>query len=526
VISSAYEPFLLPLAGEFFPIPEAPVPTNPLEEEAALQATHADWVQLASLARRAYGLPFLIEAGSGFQVKLPAKAQERHSPERFLLIDKAGETWFVMEHPSVLPLFDQLCEIGQRPALCRPALFAQWFTGIDPLRTTVEHHKAPPQTEDRNTVRALHRFLNDMVRASRPSDWHLEPGKESYSSRLRVDGQLEPAQNLSSTKGQWLINSITHQAGLGNEPAGHALDGSFTLPGENEVEIPLRISLVPSLHGMALVTRFLYPDDGGLRELPNLGLRGEQIARINESLQRRDGLWLLAGPTGSGKSTTLHALLTIAANRNEKVLAAEDPVESVIPGVQHVQVSRRNGFTYANLLRAFMRQAPDSILIGEIRDAETAAIALEAAYSGHRILSTIHASSNEGIRHRFSDLGQPAARVTGICERAIHQRLVRKTCPHCHIERPVSKGEVRRMASMSLAVPGKLVTAQGCPVCKNGFRGRTGVYAVSRLWEDENEEFLLLEAVWSLILRGLTSLECVYPHLPRAIRSQFPLCQV
>jgi type II secretory ATPase GspE/PulE/Tfp pilus assembly ATPase PilB-like protein len=443
------------------------------------------------------------------------------------VVEEGEQSWFVMEHPSVLPQYDYHGRAMQRPALCRPSLFTQWFTGCESSSNELDESAGLMSVADEGSVQALHLFLKELVEGSHPSDWHLEPGEETWTSRIRMDGRLGPGMTITAGKGQWLLDSIIHQAGLGNHPPGKALDGSFTFsgtPGGRKIRI--RVSLIPSMHGMALVLRFLYPDERYTSTLASLGLQPEQIRHIEVSLDKRHGLWLLAGPTGCGKSTTLHALLHLAVGRNEKVLAAEDPVETIIPGVQHVQTGHGEAFSFASMVRAFMRQSPDCILIGEIRDQETAAIALQAANSGHRILSSIHASTNAGILHRFADLGQPADQVASICDLVIHQRLIRLLCPHCASEKPVPGKYLDIISKLDRKMPEKLAVPTGCPNCREGYSGRTGIYSITRLDSPLQDGNPVLEAAWQVLTDTRTTLDCVLPFLPGALRSHFPLCQV
>lgn len=516
-----YQAFLLPLLKA---APEERVLAeirSPLDEETHLRkqlGDQLDWDEWAKRVHKAYGLPMITEAiHARYQIRESAMAKTPDSG-RFIILDGNSDSWFVMEHPSTLTLFDKLGEPDQIPFLAKPSLFSQWYGSIAGFRPS--NKDADQQLvieEDGYSTTAFKHFMRDLIR-SKPSDWHLEPGPQCYRSRLRLEGKLTPATAFAVEQGQWLINSIMQYAKLGEHAAGTPLDGRFAVPGSPPV--PARVSLIPSISGYALTVRFLYPENEHFTDLRMMGLSDHQISLIEETLADPDGLWLVAGPTGSGKSTTLHAILQHFIDLNEKILSVEDPVEYSRRGVQQVQVDERAGLTFSKALRAFMRQSPDTILIGEIRDRETAAIAIQASLTGHRILATIHASDNEGILHRFEDLGQGADRLDQATRIVIHQRLVRLLCRSCRthtlIPNRLHQGALGRLSPSQ-----KMAVAIGCQACHKGYSGRSGVFSISNLDPCFDVREALAKSAMRTFSALKTDLSSILSLLPTSIRDDF-----
>jgi type II secretory ATPase GspE/PulE/Tfp pilus assembly ATPase PilB-like protein len=331
---------------------------------------------------------------------------------------------------------------------------------------------------------------------------------------------------LPPEKGEWLMNSVVSAAGLGNLPANAPADGAFSFTDGGEQTIHVRVSLVPSIRGRSLVMRFLHPWKMEGLQLEKLGFHHRQAEETRKAFSQPDGLWLVAGPTGSGKTTTLYSLLCLSVAWHEKVLTAEDPVEMVIPGLQQAQVDESAGRGFANLLRGFMRQAPDTLLIGEIRDEETATITMQAANSGHRVLGSIHASGNAGILRRFSDLGQSPGIVSASCTAVIHQRLVNLVCRECCSSRKTPETLRQSSAGLPGCFPEDLAVARGCPLCVGGYAGQTGVYDLQMNLGKDLSKDGLLRSGWPLLIRKQTTPECLLPYFPRAVRRKFTLCHV
>jgi Tfp pilus assembly pilus retraction ATPase PilT len=518
---AGYEPYLLPL---LYPdgLPKGiPLPQSPLEEEVVLAKTGASWEDLANRCAKAYGLPLIAQALDRNRSRVAHPAGRGPAGEPYFVVDEARFKWFMLEHPSHLPVYDALGQAGQQPALARPTLFNRWFNEAG----LAQPGSALPACLPESEARPLDRYLLPVIEAENPSDWHLEPGPDGYRSRIRANGQLIEKAALSRKEGRWLIDSLLNRAGVADRPAGSAIDSSFTIQAGKESH-PARLSLVPALHGEALVIRFHRPDlpDGG--DLDALGFSEAQLAHIEKGLARPDGLWLVAGPTGAGKTTTLHALLHRMVSHYEKVLAVEDPVEQALPGVQQVQVDTDRGRTFERVLRGFMRQSPDSILIGEIRDPETAAMALQAAQTGHRVLSSIHADDSEGIYRRFADLEIPRWHLIEVVELFVHQRLVPLLCPHCRRERTAIALEEALIKAMKGGRTARIHESIGCDRCQNGVSGRTAIYSVSGIRGRQQTRQSLRAAACKLFESRQIGLKTLVSYLPGELRREFPLCQL
>ena len=519
-----YRHFIIPLIEEAGAIGCTIDCSSPLEEELWLISkgeSRIDWDIIAIRSKTTYGLKFLYGENELTTAHNQIPESSYSSNFRFFTSIEKGTSYFVMEHPSLVTIFDQIGESGQEPVLAKPSLFSHWYgklieaSNLDVIPSTIS-----TETINDGSIEGFIRFLKELLR-SKPSDWHLEPREKACLSRLRHNGQLSEYSEFSIKYGQWLTNSLMTISGIEGHAPNTPLDGSFTLPGVEGPKVSLRVSLIPSLYGYSIVCRFLYPDQTAHLSLGKLGIRTEQEALINKTYQQGEGLWLTCGPTGSGKTTTLHSMLQISVSNNMKVLAVEDPVERTIPGVQHVQVNHKHGITFAAAIKSFMRQAPDSILIGEIRDPATAAVALQASFTGHQVLASIHARSNSGILNRLEDLHQDCESVKSAVKLVVHQRLIPTLCKVCKTPERIPE-EVSRQFPLLNGIPVEHLTkADGCDICIGGFSGRTGIFCVSDLSSSDDTEKVLQNEAMHLLLSGRTSLKGAISFLPEALRPNF-----
>ncbi len=519
-----YRHFIIPLIEETGTIGCTIDCSSPLEEELWLISkgeSRIDWEIVAIRSKTTHGLKFLYGENDLINAHQQIPESSYSSKFRYFTSFEKGTSYFVMEHPSLVTIFDQIGESGQEPVLAKPSLFSHWYGKlIDASNLEVIPSIISTETVNDGSIEGFIRFLKDLLR-SKPSDWHLEPRKNACLSRLRHNGQMSENSEFSAKHGQWLTNSLMTISGIEGHAPNTALDGAFTVPGEDGTKVSLRVSLIPSLYGYSIVCRFLYPGKNSCLSLEKLGVHTEQEFLINKTYQQGEGLWLICGPTGSGKTTTLHSLLQISVSNNMKVLAVEDPVERTIPGVQHVQVNHKRGVTFAAALKSFMRQAPDSILIGEIRDPATAAVALQASFTGHQVLASIHARNNPGILNRLEDLHQDCESVKSAVKLVIHQRLIPTLCKVCKTPEPIPE-EVSRQFPLLNSIPvGHLTKANGCDYCIGGFSGRTGIFCVSDLSSGENTEKVLQNEAMNLLLSGRTSLKGAVSFLPEVLRPNF-----
>jgi general secretion pathway protein E len=312
----------------------------------------------------------------------------------------------------------------------------------------------------------------------RASDIHIEPTRAGLSIRMRVDGVLRAVAAPAGAPSQALISRLKILAGLNIAERRLPQDGGARLK-VGRVEIDVRVATLPSQHGESAVIRLL-PRDRGQLEIAKLGFSPADEGRIRKALDYQNGLIIITGPTGSGKTTTLATLLTALNKPTVKVLTIEDPVEYELPGVVQTQVKSAIGLTFATAMRAFLRQDPDVIMIGEVRDKETAEIAIHAALTGHLVLTTLHTETAAAAMPRLIDLGVEPFLLKSTLRLVVAQRLVRLLCSYCKTRRRLGAEDFERDPRLTLldfAVGDAVCEPKGCERCGGvGYRGRVGVF--------------------------------------------------
>jgi type IV pilus assembly protein PilB len=332
--------------------------------------------------------------------------------------------------------------------------------------------------ENAPVVKVLSLILEQAVR-ERASDVHIEPVDGAVRIRVRTDGALHEAMTLPQAMGSPVLSRIKVMANLNIVERRRPQDGNFT----TEVlgrDLDVRVATSPTVFGEMAVLRLL-DKSRSMYELSRLGMPPATEAAYRELIRQPFGLVICAGPTGSGKTTTLYATLAAVHNPTIKVATIEDPVEYVIPEISQIQIHEAAGLTFASGLRALLRQDPDTILVGEIRDVETARIAVQAALTGHFVMSSLHATDASAALHRFLDMGiEPfllASSLTGV----VGQRLVRRNCPRCTdaYEPPLAERTFIEKVLGSVPADAKWEKGSGCNFCRGtGFFERIGVYEV------------------------------------------------
>lgn len=353
---------------------------------------------------------------------------------------------------------------------------------------------APP---DAPVVRYVDRLLTSAV-DSGASDIHLEPYAGYLRVRLRQDGLLREMHSPPSRWAAQLIARVKVMARM--DIAEHRIpqDGRLRFELSDGRDIDCRVNSLPTLHGEKLVLRLL---DGETTQVPldRLGMDAQQQSLFERAMDRPHGMILVTGPTGSGKTVSLYAALQ-RLNRTEiNISTVEDPVEIQVPGINQVNTNAKTGLTFASALRAFLRQDPDVIMVGEIRDLETAEIAIKAAQTGHLVLSTLHTNDAPQVLSRLANMGVAAFNIASAVVLVMAQRLVRCLCPHCKQEQALPEQALREAgltAAESAAAP-RLFGPVGCDRCIEGYRGRTGIFQV----------IALSEVMRRLILSGGNALE-------------------
>ncbi|MEX0274651.1 MAG: GspE/PulE family protein [Flavobacteriaceae bacterium] len=308
------------------------------------------------------------------------------------------------------------------------------------------------------------------------SDIHFEPYEERCRVRFRLDGKLLEQFTIANAEYPTIINKIKIKANLDIAEKRLPQDGRISM-GTKGTEFDIRVSTLPTLHGEKLVLRILSKDSGNL-SLEALGLNDLELARYREGVRHPNGIVLISGPTGSGKTTTLYATLKYLNNGKTNILTVEDPIEYTLEGINQVQLRENIGLDFASTLRTFLRQDPDIIMVGEIRDVKTANMAIRAALTGHLVLSTIHTNSAWATVSRLIDMGVPPFLIASTLNLSVAQRLVRKLCQDCKSEVAVHPG----IFPESFRPPKELTrhfVPMGCNSCHfTGYTGRKAIYEI------------------------------------------------
>jgi type IV pilus assembly protein PilB len=312
----------------------------------------------------------------------------------------------------------------------------------------------------------------------RASDIHVEPDEDGWRIRLRIDGVLHAAPRPPAALRDAFVTRVKVLARLDIAERRVPQDGRLRLAAAGKLE-DYRVSSLPTLFGEKLVLRRLEPLPGDLT-LASIGFDPAQAAQVEAAIRTPHGLILVTGPTGCGKTLTLHCFMRLLDPQALNLCSVEDPAEIQLAGVNQVSVRDKAGLTFAVALRAFLRQDPDVIMVGEIRDAETADVALKAAQTGHLVLSTLHTNDAAGAVARMLDIGVAPYNLAAALRLVTAQRLVRRLCPACRTPAPESPSALRA-AGVAESAPGAFTPyrAQGCDACHGiGYRGRIGVHQV------------------------------------------------
>jgi type II secretory ATPase GspE/PulE/Tfp pilus assembly ATPase PilB-like protein len=329
------------------------------------------------------------------------------------------------------------------------------------------------------------RYVNLLVRDAHDagaSDIHLEAARTGLAARFRVDGVLVPAPEAPSELHQAVISRIKLLAELDIAERRRPQDGRIRVRLESR-ELDLRVSTVPTMYGESVVLRLL--DQGGRPvTLDELGMDDHVLGAIARLSAKPHGMLLVTGPTGSGKTTTLYAALQRRDVSREKVITVEDPIEYQLPGITQMPVHRQAGVTFAAALRAILRQDPDVVMIGEMRDQETAEISIQAAMTGHLVFSTLHTNDAISAIPRLLDLGIPEYLVAATLQGVLAQRLVRRICERCRVEYAPSSDTASLLAGRSMSQIA-LYRGTGCAACRwTGYRGRLGLFELLPVTDD------------------------------------------
>lgn len=363
------------------------------------------------------------------------------------------------------------------------------------LRENITHLKSLRELFLKNVNKDITYLIKVLMMGTvllKGSDIHTEPTQEKTVIRARIDGMLTNIAEIENDKYKKILSRIKLLSKLKLNIEKKPQDGRFSIKFE-ENEIEIRVSTLPSEYGEAIVMRILNPKN--LISLEELGLRSDLKKLFNEEIEKPNGMIIVTGPTGSGKTTTLYAFLKKISKPENKVITIEDPIEYHLEGITQTQVDEKKGYSFASGLRSIVRQDPDTILVGEIRDEETAKIAIQASLTGHLVLSTLHTNDAIGSIARLQALGENITNITPAVNIIIAQRLIRKICKKCMKLKNATEDELnlikKELPFLDIQDGIKLPKAEGCDFCNNtGYKGRVGIFEALVL-DHEIKNFIL-----------------------------------
>ena len=452
----------------------------------------------------------------------------------FVAIDDPLRT-FVADNLSFLAGCPVECALMPPQALKQALRKAAGSAGGDAGRAAAPAGK-DAGGEDAPIVRLVGKTIDDALTA-RASDIHVEPFQQRVRIRYRVDGVLKEVASLEAALLAPVTSRLKIMAGLDIAEKRKPQDGRISFKASGGRDIDIRTSVLPGSHGETIVMRLL-DKERGLMSLQALGFEGRDRERFQSVIGRPNGIVLVTGPTGSGKTTTLYAALQELNRPDVKIITAEDPVEFNIRGINQCQVKSRIGLTFARILRAMLRQAPNVILVGEIRDKETAEIAVQAALTGHLVFSTLHTNDSASAITRLVDMGVKPFLVAASVQAVLAQRLLRVVCKQCRQPYEPTPTELRSVGiDAGRAREATFYRAEGCEACgHSGYKGRLGIYELLQLdntlremtfrgepmvrlreyaWQSGGMSTLLQDGVRK-VMQGMTTI----PELLRVVAAQ------
>ncbi len=362
------------------------------------------------------------------------------------------------------------------------------LVGSGKKRSTVRIPGEEIETNPAPVVKLVNQIFSDAVE-EKASDIHIEPKENVAHVRLRVDGVLHNLLEIPKSVYPSLVSRIKIISNLNIAETRKPQDGKAKIYIDDS-DVDLRVSILPTNYGEKVVIRILDKRNAAV-SFDKMGIRGKNMDLLNRCFEFKQGMVLVTGPTGSGKSTTLYAAINSIKSTANNILTVEDPIEYMMDGINQVQVNPKAGVTFASALRSFLRQDPDVILVGEIRDQETAEIAIQAAQTGHLVLSTLHTNDTFATITRLKDMGIDQFKITESMQAIVAQRLVRRLCPHCKAAVPEDKIDPKLYNLVNqTSGSGIIYEAKGCKKCNyTGYKGRIGIYEILIL-DDELKQMI------------------------------------
>ncbi len=462
--------------------------------------------QLAQARAKMLGIPYVPLASTAFSPEalnfLPQPVVERFQLIPFAYDDSEKSLSIAMAHPENV---EALQFVQQKTGLHIKTFAASAQEVARAIATQYRQElvgevgKAIKETEELKPVKTIDSAkIGEIIKEApiakivstileyavmnRASDIHMEPLDDRVRVRYRIDGILYDRLTLPKSVQEAVVSRIKILAEMKIDEHRTPQDGRFNYKYADK-EVDLRVSVLPTVHGEKIVMRLLRKS-GGIPTLPELGLAGIALKNLETAMLRPHGIIIVCGPTGSGKTTTLYSVLSKLNTPNVNIMSLEDPVEYEIAGVNQVQINPGVGLTFASGLRAFLRQDPNVILVGEIRDNETTDLAIQAALTGHLVFSTLHTSSAAGALPRLLDLGAEGFLLASTMNALVGQRIVRKICTHCKVAYTPAQEvvtEIQQVLGKLFPAQGavQLYKGQGCSECgDSGYVGRIGIFEV------------------------------------------------
>jgi len=393
----------------------------------------------------------------------------------------------VEEHEAVAS------ELLQKIADCYQVTVEQMIENLHPERSAgVENknlHDIEVEANEPTVINLVNLIISTALR-ERASDIHLVPFEQTLQLRYRIDGLLQekppPPKQLHAA----LVSRIKIMADMNIAERYMPQDGHIQIH-HRGARVDIRVGTMPTIYGESMVMRLLEKNTKLLTPL-ELGLDQERSQLLTRLVEKPHGLFLATGPTGSGKTTTLYSILQGIYTPEKKILTIEDPVEYELAGVAQIPVRPSRNFTFASGLRSILRQDPDVVMVGEIRDSETAEIAIRAALTGHQVFSTLHTNDSTGAITRLLDMGVEAFLISSSLEGVLAQRLVRRICPQCRAEAPVASALREKLQTMGgHPIEGTFFRGKGCEECRGtGYRGRIGIFELLAIGAELRELIL------------------------------------
>ncbi|ALM08799.1 general secretion pathway protein GspE [Sediminicola sp. YIK13] len=465
--------------------------------------------------------------------RIPTHLAQKISPEqafhyRIVPIDLSdGTLLFKTDQIVTDALQSELCIILDIPIRLE-------FSATEELQNylTANYRQQQNYNKEKSSLRYTPDFLEKILVTAKDvgsSDIHFEPYEAECRVRFRLDGKLVEQFIIPLNEYPTIINKIKIRANLDISEKRLPQDGRISVKSSFD-EFDIRVSSLPTLFGEKVVLRILSKDTESI-DIMELGFSKKELKTFRESIKKPNGMVLISGPTGSGKTTTLYATLKLLNEPNTNILTIEDPIEYTLSGVNQVQLKESIGLDFASALRTFLRQDPDIIMVGEIRDVKTANMAIRAALTGHLVLSTIHTNSAWATISRLIDMGIPSFLIASTLNISVAQRLVRKLCDHCKCKDDISTELFPEEFLLANNDFGHHYIPKGCPHCHHtGYKGRKAIYEIVPITKEliyhiknntlEIDEYLnqnniitLKKNAVQMIKEGVTSIDEVYALL-------------